>query len=497
MAGYSGGETAADAKELPLFADLPELSCEGKKAMESFGYERMTQVQKESFHPILAGKELLARAKTGSGKTLSFLLPALERIHRLLDGQLQRGGVAMLVLTPVRELSMQVAKEAEKLTSFYSSCRMVCMTGGVPWEEDLQSLEAESATDAVLLIATPGRLQSHVAKTEGFAARLRSVQILVLDEVDQLASEVFRPATLDIAQALPAASQRQGLFYSATLSDDVTALVRAIGRAEYSFVDVIQSDELLVPEHIDQRYMVIPTERMTECLWHFTTRERNEEFKAVAIFMTGRIAAYYADAFRKAGTDLTIFEIHARRSQKQRTEESEKFRAAKTGLLFTSDVSSRGLDYPGVTHVVQMGAAHSKAEYIHRLGRTGRAGAKGRGLLLLHDFERGFLDQLADLDVKEESDMQDLPSQDIPDFPKMPITKNVKAQAYYSRINHVMRTAPHLPLLDVMREAHRFATSIGATDEEGRPPEITLENATKMGVAEIDDPSVYLVASKS
>ena len=180
-----------------------------------------------------------------------------------------------------------------------------------------------------------------------------------------------------------------------------------------------------------------------------------------------------------------------------RTEESEKFRAAKTGLLFTSDVSSRGLDYPGVTHVVQMGAAHSKAEYIHRLGRTGRAGAKGRGLLLLHDFERGFLDQLADLDVKEESDMQDLPSQDIPDFPKMPITKNVKAQAYYSRINHVMRTAPHLPLLDVMREAHRFATSIGATDEEGRPPEITLENATKMGVAEIDDPSVYLVASKS
>ncbi|CAL1166678.1 unnamed protein product [Cladocopium goreaui] len=461
--------------------------------MASFGYERMTPVQTRSFHPILAGQELLARAKTGSGKTLSFLLPAIERIHRLLEGQLQPGAVAMLVLTPVRELSMQVAKEAEKLTSFYQSCRMVCMTGGVPWEEDLQNLN-DAGTSTVLLIATPGRLQSHVAKTESFAARLSAVQILVLDEVDQLASDVFRPATLDIVKALPAASQRQGLFYSATLSDDVTALVKAIGREEYAFVDVIQSDDH-APDHIDQHYTVVPTERMTESLWRFT-QGVGPDFKAVAIFMTGRIAAYYADAFRKAGTTLAVFEIHARRSQKQRTEESEKFRAASSGILFTSDVSSRGLDYPGVTHVVQMGAAHSRAEYIHRLGRTGRAGANGQGLLLLHEFERDFLEKLTDLTLTE-LPLESVELKDMPDFQQMPIAKNVKAQAYYSRINHVMRNSAHVPLLDVMREAHRFARSIGATDEEGRPPEITLENATKMGVAEIDDPSVHLVAKSS
>eukprot|EP00435_Cladocopium_sp_Y103_P061352 s286_g23.t1 len=212
------------------------------------------------------------------------------------------GAVAMLVLTPVRELSMQVAKEAEKLTSFYQSCR--------------------------------GPAAVSVAKTESFAARLRAVQILVLDEVDQLASDVFRPATLDIVKALPAASQRQGLFYSATLSDDVTALVKAIGREEYTFVDVIQSDDH-APEHIDQQYTVVPTERMTESLWRFTQGNAGPDFKAVAIFMTGRIAAYYADAFRKAGGDGRV------------TEESEKFRAASSGILFTSDVSSRGLDYPG------------------------------------------------------------------------------------------------------------------------------------------------------
>lgn len=332
----------------------------------------------------------------------------------------------------------------------------------------------------MLLIATPGPLQSHVAKTESFAARLNAVQILVLDEVDQLASDVFRPATLDIVKALPAASQRQGLFYSATLSDDVTALVKAIGREEYAFVDVIQSDDH-APEHIDQHYTVVPTERMTESLWRFTQRNVGPDFKAVAIF---------------EGTTLAVFEIHARRSQKQRTEESEKFRAASSGILFTSDVSSRGLDYPGVTHVVQMGAAHSRAEYIHRLGRTGRAGANGQGLLLLHDFERDFLEKLTDLTLTE-LPLESVELKDMPDFQQMPIAKNVKAQAYYSRINHVMRNSAHVPLLDVMREAHRFARSIGATDEEGRPPEITLENATKMGVAEIDDPSVHLVAKSS
>ena len=100
-------------------------------------------------------------------------------------------------------------------------------------------------------------------------------------------------------------------------------------------------------------------------------------------------------------------------------------------MLFTSDVSSRGLDYPSVTHVVQMGAAHSRAEYIHRLGRTGRAGAEGQGLLLLHDFERGFLEQLSDLDIKEAAEVD--AQTEVPDFQAMPIAKNVKAQAYYSR----------------------------------------------------------------
>ncbi|CAE7384741.1 unnamed protein product [Symbiodinium necroappetens] len=454
------------------FSEL-RLAEAGKQAMrEAFQYELLTEIQQKTFESIRSGAEVVARAKTGSGKTLSFLLPCLDRLH---EEQAAPGEIAVLVLTPVRELSMQVAAEAEKLAKYYSSS-MVCMTGGVRWEEDLEALNA--ATGAVTLVATPGRLQSHATKTDGFADRLGKVQILVLDEVDQLASDVFRQATLDIVKVLPPASQRQSLFYSATMGDAVTKLVSQIGKPDHIYVDVIRSDDVLVPEHIRQTYTVLPTERMTECLWaSLTIAAAEEEAKVVVIFMTGRIAAYYAEAFRKSGTDLPVFEIHARRSQKQRTDESERFRAATRGVLFTSDVSSRGLDYPGVTHVIQMGAAHSKAEYVHRLGRTGRAGREGQGLLLLHEFEQGFLAEVSDLGIAE------VPAPnavgEMPDFIGMPIAKNVKAQAYYSRINHVMRNSS-LGKLEIMREAKRFAASVGALDEEGRPPEITRENAEKM-----------------
>merc|ERR1712039_592764 len=207
--------------------------------------------------------------------------------------------------------------------------------------------------------------------------------------------------------------------------------------------------------------------------------------------MTGRIAAYYAGVFQKIGMGLEVFEIHARLKQNKRTAESDRFRAASSGILFTSDVSSRGLDYPGVTEVIQVGAPHSKEEYIHRLGRTGRGGKAGRGLLLLHHFEEHFLKELADLPLSaatlEES------AEEVPDFASMDIAKNVKAQAYYSRINHVMRNPGDLSVLGILKEAKRFATSVGALDGQGRPPEITEESAVKMGVADIQDDAVYIV----
>lgn len=535
---------AADAKLAPppRFEDVAGLSKEAKAAMrEGFGFERQTPVQAQTFGRIMCGADLVVRAKTGAGKTLSFLLPAFERLAR---GRTESGGgnIAVLVLSPVRELSQQIFQEADKLARYYEGVHVLCMIGGTSWEEDVVALDSAAAGGGgdedrpIVLIATPGRLQTHVNKTEGFAARLTRVKVLVLDEVDQIAkSPVFRAATSEILDTLPPASQRQTLFYSATMSDEVSELmsearagVAGAQVASCAYVDMVTDyADVSIPEEIQQTYSVLRTEDMTLGLWKGIQRARDgaavdgEKPKVVVIFMTGRIAAYYAEAFRKASEAGSVYEIHARLPQSRRTEESERFRAAEEGVLFTSDVSSRGLDYPGVTDVIQMGAARTKEEYIHRLGRTGRGEGerkKGRGLLLLHEFERTFVaEQLADLSLTELPLLDEHESHGeaakeavadaarMPDFLGMQIGWNVKAQAYYSRINHVMRQktdagvdlTEESVLLEVMREAKLFAASIGALDSAGRPPEITVENAIKMGVDKLEDPAVHIVKERT
>ncbi|CAK9074362.1 unnamed protein product [Durusdinium trenchii] len=451
-----------------------------KAAVADLGFETLTEVQQETFEPICDGQDLVVRAETGGGKTLSFLLPTMDRIH-----QAGSPGIELLVLSPVRELSMQIHQEALKLANRFPQVQPVLMVGGSNWEDDLDALEAAEG-HAVILIATPGRLQTHLSKTPSFAKRLGQVKTLVLDEVDQLAGELFAEVTEEILQQLCSASQH--LFYSATVTEQVTRLIAQVSKS-YTFVDALE-DEMSIPESIVQTYQVVPTQDMGEALWQSVESARGflSPPKIVVIFITGRIAAYYAEAFRQCG-DLEVFEIHSRMKQQERTTQSDGFRAAASGLLFTSDITSRGLDYPGVTAVIQLGAPESRAEYVHRVGRTGRREREGLGILLLHDFEESWMAQLDGLGLKQSPPLS-APS---PRFADLEIPRNVKAQAYYSRINHAMRHPEDLDVLEVFRDAFRFAGSIGALDVEGRPPSLTEQNAQRYGVADISDPAVHIV----
>ncbi|CAK9074364.1 unnamed protein product [Durusdinium trenchii] len=430
-----------------------------KAAVADLGFETLTEVQQETFEPICDGQDLVVRAETGGGKTLSFLLPTMDRIH-----QAGSPGIELLVLSPVRELSMQIHQEALKLANRFPQVQPVLMVGGSNWEDDLDALEAAEG-HAVILIATPGRLQTHLSKTPSFAKRLGQVKTLVLDEVDQLAGELFAEVTEEILQQLCSASQH--LFYSATVTEQVTRLIAQVSKS-YTFVDALE-DEMFKPTR-----------------WYFGPSTLR--LKPEVIFITGRIAAYYAEAFRQCG-DLEVFEIHSRMKQQERTTQSDGFRAAASGLLFTSDITSRGLDYPGVTAVIQLGAPESRAEYVHRVGRTGRREREGLGILLLHDFEESWMAQLDGLGLKQSPPLS-APS---PRFADLEIPRNVKAQAYYSRINHAMRHPEDLDVLEVFRDAFRFAGSIGALDVEGRPPSLTEQNAQRYGVADISDPAVHIV----
>lgn len=380
---------------------------------------------------------------------------------------------------------MQIHREASKLAQRFPTVEPVLMLGGSNWEEDMETLDA--ANGGVILIATPGRLQTHLAKTPAFANRLAEVQTLILDEVDQLCGELFAEATACILDAVPSASQF--LFYSATLTKEVTQLIDQVSKS-HDLVDV-EGEESTVPKAIVQTYKVVSTDEMNGALWESVrvARDYLSPPKIVVIFITGRIAAYYAEVFRQS-SDLDVFEIHSRMKQQQRSAQSDAFRDAETGMLFTSDITSRGLDYPGVTAVIQLGAPESRDDYVHRVGRTGRADSEGLGILLLHDFEADWLVNLEGLPLTEaeldavESAMR---------FEELSMPENVKAQAYYSRINHAMRHPEDLDVLEVFRDAFRFARSIGALDASSKPPALTEANAQRYGVAEISDPAVHIV----
>jgi len=466
---------------------------------EGFGYEVLTTVQSQAMGPILEGADVLVRAQTGAGKTLSFLLPMFERIASDGGDEGKPGAVRALVLSPVRELTLQIHQEATKLAEFYIGLRAVSMVGGVPIEQEQQALaEAAEAKAAAVLVATPGRFEDHLASTPGLRERLAHLRFVVLDEVDQLAGEFFRPAVARILGALPPPGRRQSLFFSATFDGAVRELAAETLAEGFACVDMAQLGAEAAPAQIAQSCRLVATEQMSQALWEALQAAQARgagDFKVVVLLSTARVAEYYAEAFRRTSLAEDVFEIHSRRKQAQRMDESERFRATNRGVLFTSDVSARGLDYPGVAEVIQVGAPDSREDYLHRLGRTGRAGRAGRGLLLLHDFERNFLSEaLGDQPIAREEGGGLPAAEPAPASLREPVGRAVMAEAYYSWLNHKLRNAGDVPKLRLVREAARFAASIGAVDAEGRPPRITERNAVKMGLEGIKDPALNVVA---
>ncbi|CAL1147384.1 unnamed protein product, partial [Cladocopium goreaui] len=256
------------------FQDLP-LSEEAQVAIKDLGYTSLTDVQQQTFRPISEGKDLVVRAKTGAGKTMSFLLPSMDRLQNS-----KKSGIQILVLSPVRELSMQIHREASKLAQRFptvepgaSRARGVMVTwwaGEInPWFE-LGGGRGDEFRVSMLpkwlkyaeLEKLPGRLQTHLAKTPAFANRLAEVQTLILDEVDQLCGELFAEATACILDAVPSASQF--LFYSATLTKEVTQLIDQVSKS-HDLVDV-EGEESTVPKAIVQTYKVVSTDEMNGAL---------------------------------------------------------------------------------------------------------------------------------------------------------------------------------------------------------------------------------------
>jgi ATP-dependent RNA helicase RhlE len=325
------------------------------RAVTALGYTAPTPVQARAIPPARDGRDVLACAATGTGKTAAFVLPIL---HRLLGDR--RPGTRALVLAPTRELAAQIDEQRRALGR-YTSVDGAAVFGGVP----MGPQEAALRRGADVLVATPGRLLDHLRRPY---ARLAGVEIVVLDEADRMLDMGFLPDVRRIFTALP--GRRQTLFFSATLPPAIVALSRDLLR-DPAAVDV----ERPPAPAAGVRHSAYPVAREGKIPLLLDLLRRPEVQNVLAFTRTKHRADRLARALTHGG--VAADRIHGNRSQAQRTRALEAFKAGRLRVLVATDIAARGIDVTGLSHVVNFDVPDAPDSYIHRTGRTARAEAVG------------------------------------------------------------------------------------------------------------------------
>jgi ATP-dependent RNA helicase RhlE len=339
------------------------------RAVAEEGYAHPTPVQAQAIPSILAGADVMAGAQTGTGKTAAFALPILQRLMAQPSGSAPRP-VRALVLTPTRELAMQVA-ESMRVYGRHLPVRSTVVYGGVSAVPQSEALRR----GVDIVVATPGRLLDHVEQRN---VNLGSVQVLVLDEADRMLDMGFIPDVRRILRLLP--RQRQNLLFSATLSPEIRMLAHDFLRDP----EMIQVDpQFTAAEPIRQFVYPVDRSRKRELLVRLI---KNGDWRQVLVFVNMKVdCGSLARQLERAGVHASA--IHGDRTQDKRTRALEGFKQGRIAVLVATDVASRGLDIDQLPHVVNFELPLSPEDYIHRIGRTGRAGNPGEALSLVSPAE--------------------------------------------------------------------------------------------------------------
>lgn len=339
------------------------------RSVTELGYRSPTPIQRESIPPALTGRDLLACAATGSGKTAAFLLPIL---HRLLARPAK--GTRALVLTPTRELAAQIAEHLEGLAQ-HTRLRGAAIFGGV----GMKPQEAAFRRGVDILIATPGRLLDHFQYPY---ARLDGLEVLVLDEADRMLDMGFLPDIRRVLRHIPA--ERQTLFFSATMPAPIVELSRELLQEPVS----INIERRSAPAvGITQAVYPVAAELKTALLLELARRE--EIGSAIVFTRTKHRANRLAEYLDRHG--ISAARIHGNRSQAQRTEALAGFKSGKYRILVATDIAQRGIDVAALEHVVNFDVPAMAEDYIHRVGRTARAEATGYAFTFVSPDEEGDL----------------------------------------------------------------------------------------------------------
>eukprot|EP01113_Clastostelium_recurvatum_P037060 TRINITY_DN5382_c0_g1_i3.p1 TRINITY_DN5382_c0_g1~~TRINITY_DN5382_c0_g1_i3.p1 ORF type:complete len:685 (-),score=204.34 TRINITY_DN5382_c0_g1_i3:94-2148(-) len=347
-----------------------------KMALRDMGFKTTTPIQAKSIPPLLAGKDLLGAAKTGSGKTLAFLIPAIEILSRA--NFKPRNGTGVIIISPTRELALQIYGVARELLKYHSHTHGIIM-GGTARNKEEEKLEK----GVNLIVSTPGRLLDHLQNTRGFL--FKNLKCLIMDEADRCLEIGFEEEMHQILKILP--KDRQTMLFSATQTRKVEDIARVSFRTAPVYVGVDDQKEVATAEGLEQGYVVCESEKRFLLL--FTFLKKNLSKKIIVFLSSCNSVKYHAELLNYI--DIPVLELHGKQKQQKRTATFFEFVNADKGILVCTDVAARGLDIPQVDWIIQYDPPDDPREYIHRVGRTARAGGRGRALLFLLPQELGFL----------------------------------------------------------------------------------------------------------
>ena len=342
--------------------------------LSKLGYTTPTPVQTQSIPVVISGRDLLARAQTGTGKTAAFGLPMIDRLDLKGGSSAQSRKPRGLVLVPTRELAVQVHQSLAKY-GVPANLRVTAIFGGVSINPQKQAL----VRGVDIVVATPGRLLDHMQQR---SVDLSAVQVLVLDEADRMLDMGFLPPLRRILNALPA--NRQTLLYSATFSDDVRRLAADFTR-DAARIDV--SAEQVMAQTVTHHVYPVTDQRKGDLLTHVLTQAPVGQALVFCKTKHGsnRVGAY----LERSGLAAAV--IHGNKSQGARTKALADFKAGRVQVLVATDLAARGLDIAQLPLVVNFDLPLVAADYVHRAGRTGRAGLSGRAVSLVSPADRGLL----------------------------------------------------------------------------------------------------------
>ncbi|QND86828.1 ATP-dependent RNA helicase [Chromobacterium vaccinii] len=350
-----------------LFSELG-LSPEILRAIDEQGYSQPTPIQEKAIPLVLSGRDLLAAAQTGTGKTAAFMLPILERLKKFANTSVSPAmhPIRALVLSPTRELADQIGVNVQSYTK-YLPLRATTVYGGVNMDPQTQELRR----GVEVLIATPGRLLDHIQQK---TVQLNKVEVLVLDEADRMLDMGFIQDIRKIMGMLP--KERQTLLFSATFAPEIKRLAADFMHTPQT-VEVARQNA--TNEQVEQLVFKVDNFKKRQVLAHLI---RSREMSQVIVFCKTKISAdQLARDLKRDGLDAEA--IHGDKTQGTRLETLAAFKEGKLRVLVATDVAARGLDISELPYVVNFEMPNSPEDYVHRIGRTGRAGAKGVAISLM------------------------------------------------------------------------------------------------------------------